>query len=64
MIHCFNRLRKTKAKKFWDMMHRIAIPSFTAGALLATVVFLLVPEAFEPLEHASDEEGEYEEEEG
>jgi zinc transporter ZupT len=32
------------------LLHNMVIPSFAAGALLATVVFLLIPEAFELLE--------------
>jgi zinc transporter ZupT len=55
---CFNRMRRSKGDTtgFRSMMHRIAIPSFAGGALLATVVFLLIPEAFELLEHATEEE--------
>jgi zinc transporter ZupT len=57
-IGCFNRMRRSKGDDtgFWSMMHRIAIPSFAGGALLATVVFLLIPEAFELLEHSTQEE--------
>jgi zinc transporter ZupT len=61
-VGCFNRFRKTDATEFWATMHRIAIPSFAGGALLATVVFLLIPEAFELLEHATAEV--HEEEDG
>jgi zinc transporter ZupT len=57
-VGCFNRMRRSKgdASGFWSMMHRIAIPSFAGGALLATVVFLLIPEAFELLESSEAEE--------
>jgi zinc transporter ZupT len=58
-VGCFNRMRGTgkgDVAAFWSMMHRIAIPSFAGGALLATVVFLLIPEAFELLAHSAEEE--------
>jgi zinc transporter ZupT len=57
-VGVFNRMRGKKGddSAFWSMMHRIAIPSFAGGALLATVVFLLIPEAFELLESAVAEE--------
>jgi zinc transporter ZupT len=57
-VGCLHRMRKDKGDltAFWSLMHRIAIPSFAAGALLATVVFLLIPEAFELLEHSTEED--------
>jgi zinc transporter ZupT len=57
-VGCFSRLRGNKGNNtdFWNVILRLAIPSFAAGALLATTVFLLVPEAFELLAHASEEE--------
>ena len=57
-VGVFNRMRGSKGddSAFWSMMHRIAIPSFAGGALLATVVFLLIPEAIELLEHAAEED--------
>jgi zinc transporter ZupT len=61
-VSCFNRMRGTSkgdAAAFWSMMHRIAIPSFAGGALLATVVFLLIPEAFELLQHSAEEEADH-----
>jgi zinc transporter ZupT len=61
-VSCFNRIRGTSkgdAAAFWSMMHRIAIPSFAGGALLATVVFLLIPEAFELLQHAAEEKADH-----
>jgi zinc transporter ZupT len=56
-VGCLHRMRKDKGDltEFWSLMHRIAIPSFAGGALLATVVFLLIPEAFELLEHSTEE---------
>jgi zinc transporter ZupT len=58
VVGCFSRRRHNKGNNtdFFNFLHRLAIPSFAGGALLATTVFLLVPEAFELLEHASDEE--------
>jgi hypothetical protein len=40
IVGCFNRMRggKGDALAFWSIMHRIAIPSFAGGALLAAVV--------------------------
>jgi zinc transporter ZupT len=60
-VGCFHRMRKGKGDitAFWSMMHRIAIPSFAGGALLATCVFLLIPEAFKLLEHADEEEADH-----
>jgi zinc transporter ZupT len=63
-VGCFQRMRGTSkedASAFWSTMHRIAIPSFAGGALLATVVFLLIPEAFELLAHAEEEEEDHDE---
>jgi zinc transporter ZupT len=57
VVGCFGRLRNNgKPTNLWSTLHTLVIPSFAAGALLATVVFLLVPEAFELLAHASEEE--------
>jgi zinc transporter ZupT len=64
-VGCFNRMRGTSkddVSSFYSMMHRIAIPSFAGGALLATVVFLLIPEAFELLAHAAEEEEDHSDE--
>jgi zinc transporter ZupT len=47
---------KIRTKGFWTTLHEQVIPSFASGALLATTVFLLIPEGFELLEgvHAKD----------
>jgi zinc transporter ZupT len=64
-VGCFNRMRGGKGddSAFWSIMHRIAIPAFAGGALLATVVFLLIPEALELLAHAAEEEEDHSAEE-
>lgn len=53
--------KRKKANDSWKCMVEIVIPSFAAGALLATAVFLIIPEAFELLngghaEHGGEEE--------
>ena len=80
MVGAYNKKRMERGRSsVWAMVHDIIIPSFAGGALLATVVFLLVPEAFELIggghsahgdeahaeEHHEDEgEGEHNEDEG
>ncbi|GKZ00835.1 hypothetical protein MPSEU_001035200 [Mayamaea pseudoterrestris] len=47
-----------------QLMETLLVPSFAAGALLATAAFLLVPESLELLIHASEESHVGEEEHG
>lgn len=52
-VSCFQRLQAAspeQKKSFWHRLHHQIIPSFASGALLATTVFLLIPEGFELLE--------------
>jgi zinc transporter ZupT len=54
---CFQRLRRKESDtSFWTTLHHAIIPSFASGALLATTVFLLIPEGLELLEggHAAE----------
>jgi zinc transporter ZupT len=50
---------------FWTMVRHLVIPSFAGGALLATTVFLIIPEALHlvPLSSTSGEEEEHHEDE-
>jgi zinc transporter ZupT len=53
---CFQRLRNsnTDPRSFWHVIHSQVIPSFASGALLATTVFLLIPESLELLASGTD----------
>ena len=58
-VNCFQKLSGTNSAQkhsFWHRLQNQVIPSFASGALLATTVFLLIPEGFELLEgvHADD----------
>jgi zinc transporter ZupT len=49
-VSCFKRLRKNRdVSGFLFVLYQQVIPSFAAGALLATAVFLLIPESMELL---------------
>ena len=57
-VGCFQKLNAANpAKKhsFWLSFNNLVIPSFASGALLATAVFLLLPEGFELLSGAHAE---------
>ena len=59
-LSCWSRMSKNGnlSTNFVATLHRLAIPSFAAGALLATVVFLLIPESIEQLTGAHDKHDE------
>ena len=53
-VSCFQRLSRDRGdkKSLWHRLHHQIVPSLASGALLATTVFLLIPEGFELLEGA------------
>ena len=45
-----NKTSPTRNQSFWYCFHHQILPAFASGALLATAVFLLIPESFELFE--------------
>ncbi|KAL7567886.1 hypothetical protein ACA910_022666 [Epithemia clementina (nom. ined.)] len=70
LVGAYSQRRMARGRSsIWALAHDIIIPSFAAGALLATAVFLLVPEALELIggghdAHAGEEDAHDEDEFG
>ena len=60
LVAVSNLCLKSEKHRFWDRLHHQLVPSFAAGALLATAVFLLIPESMSLLQgsHSEDHEEE------
>lgn len=52
-VSIYSRVRSKDRSSVWSAVHNRVIPSFAAGALLATTVFLIIPESLALLAQAS-----------
>jgi zinc transporter ZupT len=57
-IGLYGRIGKRDTHTIWAILHNRVIPAFGAGALLATAVFLMIPESLELLSGGHEDHGE------